>query len=121
MTPGTVAEKYGVRPDQFADWKCLVGDSSDNIAGAPGVGPKTAAALLTEFGTLDALLERLDEVPKARIRSSIAGSRERLVLNRKLILLEGTASLPLPHDALVYEPSFPRNLLTLARQAAETE
>ncbi len=121
VTPRTVLGKFGVRPDQFADWKCLVGDSSDNIAGAPGVGPKTAAALLTEFGTLDALMERLDEIPREKLRQSLAGSRERLALNRKLILLEGKDPLPVPREDLLYAPSFPRNLLSLARKAAEEE
>ena len=118
-TPDTVMRTYGVRPDQFADWKCLVGDASDNIAGAPGVGPKTAAALLSEFGTLDGLLSRLDEVPRAKIRDSLDASRERLALNRRLILLRGDAPLPVPHRELICEPLFPRNLLTLARKAAE--
>ncbi len=119
VTPEEVQSRFGVRPDQFADWKCLVGDPSDNIAGAPGVGPKTAAALLSEFGTLDGLLSRLDEVPRAKIRDSLDASRERLALNRRLILLRGDAPLPVPHRELICEPLFPRNLLTLARRAAE--
>ena len=117
-TPDTVMAKFGVRPDQFADWKCLVGDSSDNIAGAPGVGPKTASALLAEFGTLDALLDRAEEIPRAKIRDSVRSSRERLLLNRRLIRLEGTAPLPRPREDLLCRPVFPRNLLALARESA---
>ena len=124
-TPDTVMRTYGVRPDQFADWKCLVGDASDNIAGAPGVGPKTAAALLRQFGTLDALFDRLEEIPRPKIRDAVRDSRERLLLNRRLIRLEGSSPLPLPRADLHCAPVFPRSLMTLARdaasRAAETE
>ena len=119
ITPDAVMRKYGVRPDQFADWKCLVGDSSDNIAGVPGIGPKTAAALLTSFGTLDSLLDRLDEVEKPKIRAALGESRERMELNRKLILLGPGTPLPKPFEELLCAPLFPRNLLTLARTCAE--
>ena len=114
-----VRSRFGVEPAQFADFKCLVGDSSDNIAGAAGVGPKTAASLLGEFGSLDAILARLDEIPKAKLRASLEGARDRLALNRRLILLEGNAPLPLPPDAVLCEPRFPRNIFALARLAAE--
>ena len=117
-TPDTVMRTYGVRPDQFADWKCLVGDASDNIAGAPGVGPKTAAALLRQFGTLDALFDRLEEIPRPKIRDAVRDSRERLLLNRRLIRLEGSSPLPLPRADLHCAPVFPRSLMTLAREAA---
>ena len=119
VTPDEVVRKFGVRPDQFADWKCLVGDASDNIAGVPGVGPKTAAALLGEFGTLDALMERLEEVPRSKIRGALRDCRERMALNRRLIRLEGSSPLPRPMAELVCAPLFPRNLLTLARQSAD--
>ncbi|MBO6053704.1 MAG: flap endonuclease [Clostridia bacterium] len=119
VTPAAVEKKFGVKPGQFADWKCLVGDSSDNIAGVPGVGPKTAAALLSEFGSVDALLSRLDEIPKPKLRAALEESRERLALNRRLILLTGGAPLPSPPQELVCSPRFPRNLLVLARRSAE--
>ncbi len=117
-TPDTVMEKFGVRPDQFADWKCLVGDASDNIAGAPGVGPKTAAALLAQFGSLDSLMERLEEVPRPRIREALRDCRERMELNRRLIRLEGSSPLPRPMAELACAPLFPRNLMALARESA---
>ena len=117
-TPDTVMRTYGVRPDQFADWKCLVGDPSDNIAGAPGVGPKTAAALLAQFGTLDSLFDLLEEIPRPKIRDAVRDSRERLLLNRRLIRLEGSAPLPLSRADLCCAPVFPRNLMTLARESA---
>ena len=65
-----VVERYGVRPEQIPDFLGLTGDSSDNIPGVPGIGPKTASALLAHFGDLDALLERLDEVEFLRLRGA---------------------------------------------------
>lgn len=101
VTPNDVYQKYGVTPDRFADWKCLVGDKSDNIIGVPGVGAKTAAALLERFGSLDNLMERIDEVERPAIRRNIAENGERLLLNRRLILLDGNAPLPHPAEELV--------------------
>jgi 5'-3' exonuclease len=68
--PAGVLEKLGVHPHQVADFLALCGDAVDNIPGVPGVGAKTAAALLTHFGSLDALLDRIDEVAFLRIRGA---------------------------------------------------
>ena len=70
LGPAAVAEKFGVRPDQLADYLALTGDAVDNIPGVPGVGAKTAAALLAHFDSLDALWERLAEVPHISIRGA---------------------------------------------------
>ena len=103
VTPQTVRQKYGVEPAQFADWKCLVGDKSDNIVGVPGVGPKNAAALLGTFGSLEYLMEHTDEIPRPAIRRAVEEAKERLLLNRKLILLDGNAPLPLPAEELRHD------------------
>jgi len=66
----SIADKFGVRPEQMADYLALTGDSVDNIPGVPGVGPKTAAALLAHFDTLDAIWERIDEVPHLSVRGA---------------------------------------------------
>ncbi|WP_243039347.1 5'-3' exonuclease [Dyella sedimenti] len=68
--PGGVHERLGVHPHQVADFLALCGDAVDNIPGVPGIGAKTAAALLAHFGSLDALLERVDEVPFLRLRGA---------------------------------------------------
>jgi DNA polymerase-1 len=68
--PSGVYEKLGVHPHQVADYLALCGDSVDNIPGVPGIGAKTAAALLAHFGSLDALLERIDEVAFLRLRGA---------------------------------------------------
>ena len=66
-----VQEKFGVRPDQVVDVLALMGDASDNVKGVPGVGEKSARALVTEFGTLDRLLEHAPELPKKRLRTAL--------------------------------------------------
>ncbi|MDO1530401.1 5'-3' exonuclease H3TH domain-containing protein [Fulvimonas sp. R45] len=70
--PAGVHEKLGVHPHQLADYLALCGDAVDNIPGVPGIGAKTAAALLAHFGSLDALLERVDEVAFLRLRGAAA-------------------------------------------------
>lgn len=81
-----VEARHGVRPEQIADYLALAGDSIDNIPGVPGVGARTAAALLAHFGSLDALLERVDEVPYLRLRGA-ARVAERLREHREEALL----------------------------------
>ena len=78
-----VGERYGLRPDQMLDYKALKGDTSDNIPGVPGVGEKTAVALLQQFGTLDAIYERLDEV-KGKLRERLAEHRESAFMSRQI-------------------------------------
>ena len=74
--PKGVVEKLGVHPEQVADYLALTGDSVDNIPGVPGIGAKTAAALLVHFGSLDALLERADEVAFLRLRGAAGIARK---------------------------------------------
>ena len=78
-----VTERYGLRPDQMLDYKALKGDTSDNIPGVPGVGEKTASSLLQQFGSLDAIYERLDEV-KGKLRERLAEHRESAFLSRQV-------------------------------------
>lgn len=65
-----VATHFGVRPEQIADFLALTGDAVDNIPGVPGIGPKTAAALLNHFGDLDSIFERLEEIPFLSLRGA---------------------------------------------------
>ena len=78
-----VMERYGLRPDQMLDYKALKGDTSDNIPGVPGVGEKTASQLLQQFGSLDALYERLDEV-KGKLRDRLAEHKDSAFLSREV-------------------------------------
>lgn len=91
-----VKAKTGVEPAQIVDWLSLVGDAVDNIPGVPGVGPKTAASLLGQFGSVDALYGRLVEVPQDRLRTVLSESREVVRLNQQMIRLR--ADLAPDHD-----------------------
>ncbi len=70
LDPEGVQAHFGVRPEQIADYLALTGDAVDNIPGVPGIGPKTAAALLTHFGDLDSLFDRLEEIPYLKLRGA---------------------------------------------------
>jgi DNA polymerase-1 len=92
-TPAIVQERWGVRPDQIPDLKALVGDPSDLIPGVPGIGPKTAAALLARHETLDVLYAHLSEVP-ARQADALRAHQERVWLNRRLVTIVTTVDVP---------------------------
>lgn len=93
-TADDVVAKIGVRPEQVVDWLSLVGDSVDNIPGAPGIGPKTAADLLRQFGGIEAILARLSEVKSDRLRLALAGAAEILRRNQRLIRLREDMAVP---------------------------
>jgi DNA polymerase-1 len=82
-----VLAKTGVEPEQVTDWLALMGDAVDNIPGVPGVGPKTATELLKQFGTVERLLARLDEVKSEKMRQSLRDSAAAVVRNQKLVRL----------------------------------
>ena len=86
-------EKFGVPPEGIVDYLSLIGDSSDNIPGVEGVGPKTAASLITQFGSIEAMLAAPEKIAKENLRAKIVAARETLELNRKLILLNFAAPL----------------------------
>ena len=91
--PAQVRERLGVRPDQVAACLALTGDSADNIAGVPGIGPKTAARLLEQYDSLANLQARMHEVEPARIRDLLQTHADRLV--RNLALTQLNRALPL--------------------------
>lgn len=89
-----VRKKTGVEPAQIVDWLSLVGDTADNIPGVPGVGSKTAADLLGQFGSVDVLYQRLAEVRSERVRAGLQAAEEKVRRNQELIRLRDT----LPHE-----------------------
>ncbi len=91
-----VEERFGVRPDQLSTYKALVGDTSDNIPGVPGVGEKTAVKLVTEYGDVDSILAHASEAPP-KARSALASSREQFTMSKRLatILLDAPVHLSL--------------------------
>lgn len=90
-----VEEKFGVPPARIADYLALVGDSSDNIPGLPGAGPKTAAKWLAEYGSLEGVIAHAGEIKPERFREAVSAAAERLRLNLKLTTLNlGLSSVP---------------------------
>lgn len=98
-----IQEKLSIRPEQYGDFKSMVGDTADNIKGAPRIGPKTAAALLGQFGTLEEILHNIPAVVKPSIRASLEENARRLRLNQDLICLKGSRELPFPLESLVWQ------------------
>ncbi|WP_300362982.1 DNA polymerase I [Hydrogenimonas sp.] len=80
-------QKYGIHPKQFTDYQALIGDSSDNVPGVPGIGPKTAVKLLTQFHSLDGIYEHIDEVKPERIRNLLIKHKEDAYRSRELVTL----------------------------------
>ena len=95
-----VFEKFGVKPSQVIDVQSLMGDSTDNVPGVPGVGPKTATDLISTFGTLDNLYANLDSVKNERIRNLLHDNKEMAYISKKLVTLKRDVDL----DGLLIKP-----------------
>jgi DNA polymerase-1 len=91
-----VKEKFGVGPDQVIDVQALAGDTSDNIPGVPGIGVKTAAALIEEFGNLETLLAKASSIKQEKRRDSLILHAEQARISKRLVTLDDKAPLPLP-------------------------
>jgi DNA polymerase I len=103
--PDQVMEKFGVPPDKVIDVQALCGDSVDNVPGAPGIGIKTAALLINEYGDLDTLLARAGEVKQNKRRETLIEYADQIRLSRTLVTLDCDTPLPEPLDELkVREP-----------------
>lgn len=99
--PEQVVEKFGVPPEKVIDVQSLAGDSIDNIPGVPGIGVKTAAQLIVEYGSLDALLARAGEIKQPKRREALTVHAEAARMSRRLVTLDEDAPLPAPVEALV--------------------
>lgn len=123
-----VIEKFGVPPEKVVEVQALAGDSVDNVPGVPGIGIKTAAQLINEYGNLDTLLARAGEIKQPKRRDSLIENAEKARISRKLVLLDDKVKLDVPLDDLaVHEPDS-RKLIsflkamefsTLTRRVAE--
>jgi DNA polymerase-1 len=95
-----VLEKFGVAPDRVVDVQALAGDSVDNVPGAPGIGIKTAAQLIGDFGDLDTLLARAAEVKQDKRRETLIGYADQIRISRDLVKLKDDVPLPMPLDEM---------------------
>ena len=108
-----VIEKWGVNASQVGDVLALAGDSADNIPGVPGIGPKTAATLLSTFGTLDEIYKNLDQIPQTGRRNKLEENEEIARLSRQLVELERNVPLNQIVCADNDEPVAPNGTLSL--------
>ncbi|AMN45149.1 DNA polymerase I [Rhodoplanes sp. Z2-YC6860] len=123
-----VIEKFGVPPEKVIEAQALIGDSTDNVPGVPGIGPKTAAQLLEEFGDLETLLKRAGEIKQEKRRQTLIDNAELARISKKLVTLDQHVPLEVPvEDLAVHEPEY-KNLIaflkamefnTLTRRVAE--
>ena len=98
--PDQVMEKFGVGPDRVIDVQALCGDSVDNVPGAPGIGIKTAALLINEYGDLDTVLARAGEIKQDKRRQTLIDFADQIRLSRQLVTLDRQTPLPAPIDDL---------------------
>ncbi len=99
-----VKERLGIEPRQMRDYLALVGDASDNVPKVPGVGEKTATDLIQQFGDVDALLARVDEVKKPKIREALASHRESVLRARQLVTFKTDLELGVKVADLALQP-----------------
>jgi DNA polymerase-1 len=123
-----VIEKFGVPPEKVVEIQALAGDSTDNVPGVPGIGVKTAAQLIVEYGDLETLLQRAGEIKQPKRREALIEHAEKARISRQLVLLDDKVDLEVPLEELaVHEPDA-RKLIaflkamefsTLTRRVAE--
>ncbi len=106
LGPEAIREKWGVDPRQLGDVLALTGDSADNIPGVVGVGAKTAARLLRDFGTLENLLASLPDVQPEKLRIKLEEARDLITANREMVALDEDLPLPRPLSTLGIVPRY---------------
>jgi len=102
--PDEVMAKFGVLPEKVVDVQALAGDSTDNVPGVPGIGIKTAAQLIHEYGDLETLLDRASEIKQPKRREALVTNAELARLSKKLVTLDASAPMPAPIETLRAEP-----------------
>jgi DNA polymerase-1 len=116
-----VEAKFGVGPDRVIDVQALAGDSVDNVPGAPGIGVKTAALLINEYGDLDTLLERAEEIKQPKRRQTLIEHAEQIRLSRTLVTLDDNVPMAETLDDLeVLEPDAEKLMGFLAEMEFRT-
>src|SRR5271169_428917 len=107
--PAEVMEKFGVPPEKVIEVQSLIGDSTDNVPGVPGIGVKTAAQLIGEYGDLETLLARAGEIKQEKRRQTLINNAENARLSKKLVTLDDHVALDVPiGDLAVHEPDYKR-------------
>lgn len=102
-TPSLLKEEIGITPNQVIDLKALMGDKSDNIPGVPGVGQKTAAKLLSQYETLEALYENVEEVSGKKLKENLTNHKEDAFMSKELATINRSAPIEIGIDDVVYQ------------------
>lgn len=113
LGPDEVRVKWGVNPGQIAEVLALTGDSADNIPGVGGIGDKTAAKLINQYGTIDNLLAQLSSVQPEKLRAKLEAGRAQIEANRQMVALHTSLSLPRPIPELGIAPQYPELVAAL--------
>lgn len=108
-----VLAKWGVEPSQIADVLALTGDSSDNIPGVPGIGEKTAVALISGHGSVKNLLDDPQAISNVKLREKIVNSRDLILANREMVRLDEDLPLPFPWSSFRISPKYPELVAAL--------
>ena len=111
-----VFEKFGVFPERVVDVQALAGDSVDNVPGAPGIGVKTAALLINEFGDLETLLERAEEIKQPKRRETLINHADQIRLSKQLVTLDANTPLGFTLDDLEVRDPDPEVLLGFLKE-----
>src|SRR6202167_4449172 len=107
--PAEVVEKFGVPPNKVIEVQSLIGDSTDNVPGVPGIGVKTAAQLIGEYGDLETLLTRAGEIKQEKRRQALIENADQARLSKKLVTLDDHVKLDVPiGDLAVHDPDYKR-------------
>ncbi|EAQ12899.1 DNA polymerase I [Maritimibacter alkaliphilus HTCC2654] len=106
-----VIEKFGVGPERVVDVQALAGDSVDNVPGAPGIGIKTAALLINEYGDLETLLDRAEEIKQPKRRETLTQKREQIELSKRLVQLDCETPIDFTLDDLEVQDPDPDKLM----------
>ncbi|GAB0169568.1 DNA polymerase I [Lysinibacillus sp. CTST325] len=115
-TPAFIAEKYGLTPQQIIDMKGLMGDSSDNIPGVPGVGEKTAVKLLKEHGSVESLYAAMDTVKASKMKEKLVANEEQALMSKKLATIFTEAPIDITLSDLVYNGPNEEELISVWRE-----
>ena len=101
-----VINEYGVTPVIFIDMKGLMGDSSDNIPGVPGVGPKSAGKLLVDYGSMDGIYEHIDELKKSKMKDNLIEFKDQAYMSKELATIKLDCKLDAKLEDMIYEDAF---------------
>src|SRR3984957_13230771 len=110
-----VIEKFGVPPEKVVEVQALAGDSTDNVPGVPGIGVKTAAQLIVEYGDLETLLARAGEIKQPKRREALIENAEKARISRQLVLLDDKVALEVPLEELAVQEPDARKLIAFLK------